>query len=1181
MMWRMVALASLIMFVLPSQAISSVLSQAAQALAPGEWGSITTTMPSTPMVFFCIDNKGTGCGNKVMAFQGKGSWDSVSSKIVFRPGSHQNGAGVYTYDEATNTWARDVNMPTTYRDKLGNEGVATNTPPNIGEWSHGYNWSTISESRRLLFTLMGGSANAFWKYNLDTQIWTQLADEVESQAPVASMHYIPRKDQVWYLDGVVGAMRYYNPDTNVWAEPFPSSRERYDGGGWQGTWNKDCMGRATDANSTYAHMFFLDNPARNVSVFGGGNSTLGSFGSADWSTHMCTWDEANVLRLMPPLPAGDFGLATTSDSTRGSQVLVDENTGLLYMLHNTGIAYQFDFASEAWAVMPENSTRPSELSGSSNVMSNTVATFIHEYGVIAIYKLNEQNPLTTMYLYKTANPPEANTLTIYETSGGGQTNRPVSVSRPFRKGEVVQCVEAVVGGSPVTTQTDVKARWNDGTLKHAIVSFVVPSLSASGSVSVQLRNQVSCNNTGQLTQAGMLAAGFNFQTQIALTNGTTKTVNARTMLSNGHWRYWLQGPIVTAVLIEDRTASRTYDQDFGTATKNLHPIIEAWFYPQNNSVQIGATIENIWASNTTANSMADTTYSLSISSGDSGPTTEYTHASFNHTGRTRWHRRFWNGASDPAGIRIDQNLDYLVTTGAIPHYDPTLTPAATANDGMVATYAAESGTLTGSDGNAVKLGNYDKAINQAGANDWIGFQKRWETHWLYTMADEDWNLVLGNADLAGRFPIYLREADTLAGSGDYFDQDYTYTTNLATSLPKNGTGTVGTLGRIVSLNARPTLTTQAFGSGNTSATDKINVGTITNDGWNSHDSSHLTDACYTAYLFTGRYYYLECLQMEAAYFLPYAVPSYDSEWARPGPVGLIHHTNVRGDAWAFMVYVYAAFMSPDGEPEQAYFIDKVKENIAEWEGVQNLTLTDAAYQQVWNYGRVKRTLDTVTLDGFSPSPLGQWYTGSPGLGDPQFVDPAVCPQADSPWQENFLIVALGLADQMEVADTTTLLKYLAKVRFRHILDANTHLGDTTPSFYLLEAYRTPRVKASPSEWVQTWTELLACVPPSSSGQDNPRRGWNTQFAIDHSYRLIARSALSFLTPYTVDGYSGATAWTAFESGIPNPTTDLQQQSLKWAMTPLVVGSGGSPPAPPEPILDHGVSFDPFSPFGGF
>ncbi len=763
-------------------------------------------------------------------------------------------------------------------------------------------------------------------------------------------------------------------------------------------------------------------------------------------------------------------------------------------------------------------------------------------------------------------PSANNTITIYDTAGTGQNNRPVSIARPFKQGEIPQCVAALVAGTAVTTQTDVKNRWADGSLKHAIISFLIPSIPANESVTVHFSNQANCNNTGALTQTQMLASTYDFQTTLNLTNGTTKTVQARTMLANGHWRYWLQGPIVTAVIIEDRTPARTYDLDFGTATKNLHPIIEAWFYPQTKDVEVGATIENSWASSTAANTAADTTYSLTIQSGHTNPTMEYTHGSFNHIAFSRWHRRFWNGTTTPPGLGIDHNLSYLVTTGAIPHYDTSLTTTNTINDTLRTQFAAESGTLDGSDGHPSRLGNYKKSLNGTGAAAWIGLQATWEVNWLYSMANEDWQLVLGNADLAGRLPYYFREGDSAAGQGNFFDQPWTPTNNWCCTPTKNGTGTVETFGRPVSINARPTVMLCCIDNSFHHADDRINHGTVTDDGWGrvaQLDSSHHSDACYTAYLFSGRYYYLDCLQLEAAYNIAWKTAAYGSGGSRPGPVGLHLQTNIRGQAWSYKILTYAAFISPDGEPEQAYFIDKLHDVSTMIEGIQNITpLTHPEKQEVWDWGRSTRAGVFNITGGRPPSPLGQWYIGDGAFVASNFMNSNLTKRGNSPWETHFLLTALGMANQMKVDSTTQLLAHHAKWDFNILLNPETYVGNppTVPlGPYQIEAFWYPTSPENTDEWIQTWGEYLTLIPqPDPALPYTPANGWRTGVTPDHHYRYIARAAVSFMTGLTVDGYTGQQAWDFFVANAPDPTNDFQASSPKWAIVPIVAGSSSPP-----------------------
>ena len=184
-----------------------------------------------------------------------------------------------------------------------------------------------------------------------------------------------------------------------------------------------------------------------------------------------------------------------------------------------------------------------------------------------------------------------NGITVSDLTGQGQSNRFISVGRFFKQGDIANFAQAVVGSTPILTQCDVKNRWPDGSLKFAIISFVLPSVSTGGT-SVTFQNQSTGNNTGYLQQGDMLDPSYDFDAVMQLIGTTSPTIDARAMLQSGNFRYWLQGPVVTAVLIEDRD-TRSYDVNTDGLTGNpLHPVFEAWFYPQGKKLEVGFTLEN-------------------------------------------------------------------------------------------------------------------------------------------------------------------------------------------------------------------------------------------------------------------------------------------------------------------------------------------------------------------------------------------------------------------------------------------------------------------------------------------------------------------------------------------------------------------------------------------------------------
>ena len=457
-----------------------------------------------------------------------------------------------------------------------------------------------------------------------------------------------------------------------------------------------------------------------------------------------------------------------------------------------------------------------------------------------------------------ANPTAPdNGITI---SGQSQENRFVSVPRFFRQGDIPNFVQAVANGTAVLTQCDVKNRWPDGSLKFAIISFIVPKISSR--IEITFQNQPSGNNENYLQKDAMLEAAYDFDGTINIAGNVSHAISARTILEQGHFRYWLRGPIVTAVIIEDRDG-RSYDVNTdGNAGNPLHPVFEAWFYPASHKVELGFTLENSWASSTPTQSARNQDLELTLSTGHASPQVRLRQPKYTQLVFTRWRRAFWIG-SDPAPIRINWNPKYLLSTGAYPHWDVDALP----NGSAIASEAAPNArlnparfTIPGYDDiYATKgkglggIGRYDQALNAGGQADWIGPANTWDIMYLLTGDPAMEQMMTTNADLAGRFPIWFREADHKAGTGHYFDH------------PKSGT--VDTYGRVVSINARQQAT---LNLGNWrpgcpgEERDGVNLsGRQPVGAWGaSLDTSHAPDYGYIPYTLTGKYYYLEQLQMQ-------------------------------------------------------------------------------------------------------------------------------------------------------------------------------------------------------------------------------------------------------------------------------------------------------------------------------
>jgi hypothetical protein len=733
-------------------------------------------------------------------------------------------------------------------------------------------------------------------------------------------------------------------------------------------------------------------------------------------------------------------------------------------------------------------------------------------------------------------------------SGPAQENRFVSVPRFFRRGDIPNFAQAVVNGTALLTQCDVKNRWPDGSLKFAIISFVVPKVTSHGP-EVRFQNQATGNNEGYLGKSEMLDGAYDFEGAIQLAGKVNHSISARSMLEKAHFRYWLRGPIVTAVIIEDRDG-RSEDVNTDGETGNpLHPIFEAWFYPVSHKVEIGFTLENSWASSTPAQGARNQDLELTLSTGHAAPAVRLRQPKFTQYVFTRWRRAFWIG-SDPAAIHINWNPGYLLRTGAYPNWDTDALPNATALSSEIAADAKLNParfTIPGYDDYAGSkarglggIGRYDQALNAAGQADWIGPATTWDIMYLLSGDPALGQIMVTNADLAGRFPTWYREADHKAGTGHYFDRP--------------NSGTVDTYGRVVSVNARQqaTLSVSNWRPGCPGEEhDAIHLpGEPSVGGWGfAQDTSHAPDYGYIPYTLTGKYYYLEQLQMNAAWSVGWYIGCYTANpgpdsYYRQGYLGVIPNVD-RIAAWAIRTMAYAAFASPDGEPEGPYFADKVRNNVAMLEGEHGLSLTvkdspdrTAAY----NYGKLD-----IFVQASNPSPLGAWRADDCSGGTPphqrdcyaagnNMTDAAY--GAEATFMEGFFLITLGMVEQLGIADTTPLLQFVAK-RYFHVL------MEPSVNHYLIEQYVYPTRTAS--GWVADWdTYQKLYVHLPVSWRVNESRA-----DTDNSYSLIAMSALSYMAGLNVDGYSGRAVFQWFYSNRPHLPA-CSNFSPKFCIKPLTL-----------------------------
>lgn len=788
------------------------------------------------------------------------------------------------------------------------------------------------------------------------------------------------------------------------------------------------------------------------------------------------------------------------------------------------------------------------------------------------------------------------------------TSQVYSVPVVAADGDIANFPQAQIAGSLVTTQADVKNRWPDGSWKYGIASFVVASIPVSAQVNVHFVNQSSGNNTSPETVANMLA-NYNFDAQIQLTNGAqTPLASARTILTaaqsgsgctapsggdidgaiatSGHLcTYWLQGSIVTAVILEDRIG-RAYDMNPNndTGSPPLHPSFEAWFYPSTSQALVGFTLENDWASTTTTSSARDQTYSVKLTVGNSSPLQVASFASFTQTPRTRWHQ-VWcangtgKGNRDVCGPLVHTNykMGYFARAGFIPNWDGALPVAPSLITAQVTGLAGANQTLAAT---TAGIGFYPVNFNATGGGPAHGPLTTWDILYWMTMCDAGnstatlcgngssgdlRSVTLHNADLGNGIPYFYREADSNAGHGQTFDNS---------GVP----GNVQTQGRIVSINARTqvelTDVTDKNACNTNFAADWINYGGSGQDfgAWNDPsngpqlDPSHWPNLAYTAYLLTGEYGYYEEQVMQAGYAQgsmggpgsTRACINATAGSSRMGPAGYwdIADNPDRLADWQGREVMLGATIAVDGSPEKAYLTDKVNANIARWEGCQGVTLDVTGYTTAYNFG----VSPSAGNPGCAPGSLGNFIEQYFGSGGYSLTD-------SSDLNQTGANVATGINAHFQNAYSTTVLCWMKALGFlpgsgvlctnaenyyiNHVMDPNG------PAMWALGDYVFPTRNAS-STFISSWTQyksLFATIPSSwpacSSTNIDEGYGWEGMAALSWGYGLVSN-----------EGFSGVAAYNKVRNSIgciskywlsPNAQYTAGQNfsdaSPKWDMTP--------------------------------
>lgn len=467
-------------------------------------------------------------------------------------------------------------------------------------------------------------------------------------------------------------------------------------------------------------------------------------------------------------------------------------------------------------------------------------------------------------------------LKVENTASTEQGNVPLTFGQVFAAGTVLPS-DTLLGrlddGATIPLQFDVKATHADGSIRHVIISAVVPKLSPGQTRTIQLvKSSLGEAAKSAVTPSSLTSAGFTAGVSVNL-GGQSYSASADALLKSGKYSTWLAGPIVN-----EWQVSAPLKTEQGIE----HPHLVARFairaYSGIQKARVDVTIENNWAYEPAPQNF---TYDAQVVVGGKAV---YSQSALKHYHHARWRKIFWWGGEPQVHVR--HNANYLIASKAVPNYDTSIVVSESGLSSLASRWATANTSPMGS-------GIVLPVMPTTGGRPDIGPLPQWGAMYLLSMDARAKNVTLGVGDLAGSWPIHYRDKVT--------DQPVSLETYPYMTL----------LGRAGDAVNPATKKSEAFPVCGGDCTTTYQP-----------DSSHQPSMAYLPYLLTGDYYYLEELQFWANYNMLQANPYY-----REFGKGLVQWDQVRGQAWSLRTLGHAAYITPDTHSLKKYFVDRVGNNL--------------------------------------------------------------------------------------------------------------------------------------------------------------------------------------------------------------------------------------------------------------
>lgn len=655
------------------------------------------------------------------------------------------------------------------------------------------------------------------------------------------------------------------------------------------------------------------------------------------------------------------------------------------------------------------------------------------------------------------------------TSPNTGSTIPFSIGHAFKKGDVPAGSRLI--GSISDLQVVWKNTWPDGSLKFATISGRA-ALSAGVPLNVTLSVGVG-STIANLTTDNLRTTGVT----AAIGAGAFGTATWTASDWAAPFMTWISGPFMSSWI---------YRKQVGN-----DPHLVAWMeirMYRGGAVEVLPWVENGYLNvpNPTLKS-AVFTFALGGTQRFSAPIDLANHcrtvliagASLSH----------WLGAASP--VTPNHDKAYLQGTGLVPTYRAAVPASASVWANLVATYSP------------LQQGNYANSMGQPGYHGAIGLLPEWDVLYLVSNDPRAYAGVVINAYSAGRYGIHFRDENTQ---------------------------------RPLRFSSYPYLVVDggaSTGIGNTGASSK-NMYTPSASGvappaW---DSAHHPSVGFTAYLLTGRFYFMEEVQFAATVnFLK------NTDLTRKFSAGVFLSNagaNItRGAAWAIRTLAQAASVTADNDVLRPEFVSSMAANV--------------------DFYHTMYVAQPNNPFGFV-APYSN-YTGGSGM------------YSEAAWMQDFFTAAIGYAIDVDPGMTASSNSKLAAFFAWKAQSIIGRLGGTATTDYLYRDAAVYTVAVAPSEspdyatgtgpWFANWGELYrATLTVPNPGVAGPLRGGN--FPAASSYWGNLQPAIAYAVHHQVPGAMAAYTRMIGASNWNELASDFNTTPV-WSVVPDMRSVTAAPP----------------------